>query len=580
VKITEPASFGTLSGIYFGSQGSSAFSGVSGPNTYGNFGYVSAMSPPGKAGPTDVYVLIADGGVQLIPEAFSYGPTIVEITPNTSTGEGGAAGIIYGYGFGPVGNGVGGPVPQVKVNATNSVPSSLQVTVNGAPVQVTGFLPYAYNLQSPPFPLQALSYVIPQGSGAADVSVTSSSGTVTAKAALTYLPPLQQFPRPGASLAQGVYDSYRDVYYFTDANQIQVFSKAQGKWLTPIGITPPAGTSQRLWGIALSPNGSKLAVSDITAGAIYVLDASNTASVQTFAVNAGNVGLLNPSGLAISDAGFVYYAVVWNGITGGRGFYRLDRSNGQIFDYGIAGAGLPLDAYYRVAMTADNSRVFFNNDGFVFYVNTTTNTWVPASVDQSCCYGDYELTLSANQSAVEASGYFYDRELNGESYFGLNDREVMNISYVYGAKLSADGILLFQPSSSGIDVLDGRVGNLLNRIALPLALSPNYDALVSDGKDNVLLAITGQGDGIAVLDLSSVTEPPPLPYMAAHQNEGASLITERHSGSAGGIPAETNKHSPTRPPETRIVPHITKLSNRSEGLAVQPKAHPLVQSRN
>jgi len=180
VKVTEPASFGTLGGIYFGSQGSSAISGVSGPNTYGNFGHVSAVSPPGKAGATDMYVLIADGGMQLLPEAFSYGPTIVEITPNMSTGEGGA-GVIYGYGFGPVGNGVEGPMPQVKVNATNSVPSSLQVTLNGTPVQVTGFLPYAYNLQSPPFPLQALSYTIPQGSGSADVTVTSSGGTVTAK---------------------------------------------------------------------------------------------------------------------------------------------------------------------------------------------------------------------------------------------------------------------------------------------------------------------------------------------------------------------------------------------------------------
>ena len=44
-------------------------------------------------------------------------------------------------------------------------------------------------------------------------------------------------------------------------------------------------------------------------------------------------------------------------------------------------------------------------------------------------------------------------------------------------------------------------------------LSPNYDALVSDGQDNVLIAITGQtGGGIAVIDLTSVLEPPPVPY--------------------------------------------------------------------
>jgi|SRR5215469_3893278 len=45
------------------------------------------------------------------------------------------------------------------------------------------------------------------------------------------------------------------------------------------------------------------------------------------------------------------------------------------------------------------------------------------------------------------------------------------------------------------------------RIALPFVLNANYDALVADGKDNVLLAITGQtGDGIAVIDLTSLPE--------------------------------------------------------------------------
>jgi hypothetical protein len=38
---------------------------------------------------------------------------------------------------------------------------------------------------------------------------------------------------------------------------------------------------------------------------------------------------------------------------------------------------------------------------------------------------------------------------------------------------------------------------------LPFMLSANYDALVDDGWDNILIAITGQtGDGIAVIDLS------------------------------------------------------------------------------
>lgn len=168
----------------------------------------------------------------------------------------------------------------------------------------------------------------------------------------------------------------------------------------------------------------------------------------------------------------------------------------------------------RVAINADNSKVFFNNDGAVFSINTGTDTVSYAADDPGCCYGDYDLTLSAGQSTLEATSYLYDTNLNAESYLALNDREALNITYVYGTKLNPGGNLLFQPLTSGIDVYDGRLGILRSRIALPLALSQNYDALVGDGKDNILIAITGaNGNGIAIVDLTSLSEPAPLPYL-------------------------------------------------------------------
>jgi hypothetical protein len=77
---------------------------------------------------------------------------------------------------------------------------------------------------------------------------------------------------------------------------------------------------------------------------------------------------------------------------------------------------------------------------------------------------------------------------------------------------SPDGRLLFQPATQGIDVFDGNVGNLRARIGLPAPFAVTYDALVSDGRDNILLAITNTGNGIAAIDLTSIGEPPPLPY--------------------------------------------------------------------
>jgi IPT/TIG domain len=491
-KWSTPGTVGTLKSVYFGTKQATSISA--------NGGYINATSPSGKAGPADVYAFTNDGGMQLLPEAFNYGPTILEVTPHMATAEGGGTGYIYGYGLGPV--------------TSNAIPPDLRVTIGGSVAQIMAFVPYAYNTISPPYPLQSAAFRIPPGvtGTTVDVVVTTNSGSTTTSAALTYLPPIQQYSLTGSTLVQGIYDSHRDLYYFTDTNKVRVFSLAQGKWLTPINIPAPAGRTQRLWGIALSPDGKKMAVADATAGAIYLLDPTNPASVQTFLVGSVPGGSGNPCGVALSDGGIAYYVTVGSGIGGERQFFKLNTNNGQITDYGIAGTGINGDAGLRIVISSDNARVYFNDDGYVFYIDTATDKFFPATVGFTCCYGNYELALSSNQTQFSGSFYIYDSDLNGESYYALNDREILNILYVYGAKLSSDGRLLFQPSTNGIDVFDGRLGNLLARVSLPVSLSPNYDALVADGRDNVLIAITNTGNGIAVVDLTSIGEPKPLPY--------------------------------------------------------------------
>ncbi|MBZ5564712.1 MAG: hypothetical protein LAP13_20110, partial [Acidobacteriia bacterium] len=467
-QVSWPAA-GTITDVYFGSQKATSVSGSSGT--------ISVTTPPGSPGPADVYSLASDGGVQLIPQGFSYGPTVLQITPNAATAEG-DPGIIYGYGFGPT--------------TSTTIPTGLRVTVAGKPAQITAFNGNAYNAMAPPLPLEAFAYTIPSGTtGPADVTVTSSSGSVTVQGGITYLPAIQQFPLIGAFLAQGIYDSQRNLYYFTDASNIRVFSRTSGTWLSPI-IFPADFTPVRLWGIALSPDGSQLAVADAQGKAIYVLSPENASTVKKYPIPQPLTGVIvNPTGVAISDAGIVYFGASTNGGTGYDVYFKLDTSTGQVTDYQIGTNSGSADNYLQVKLRSDNSLVYGNDDGTVVTIDTATDKVTYAKVNPGCCYGNYELTLSGDETRLAATNYFYDASLNAESSFGLNLREMMNVSYVYGQKLSPDGTLLFQPSTNGIDVLDARLGVLLKRIALPVTLSPNYDALVSDGRDNVLLAITG-----------------------------------------------------------------------------------------
>jgi hypothetical protein len=126
-----------------------------------------------------------------------------------------------------------------------------------------------------------------------------------------------------------------------------------------------------------------------------------------------------------------------------------------------------LGVFLHTAISADDSKLFFNQDGAVFSVDTTNDHLTFAVADPACCYGDYDLTLSSGQTTLEATSYLYDTNLNAASYLVLNDQEASYIAYVYGVQLSPDGMLLFQPSTDGFDVYDGQLGVLLSRIALP-----------------------------------------------------------------------------------------------------------------
>ena len=522
---------GTVSDVYFGSLRASAPSlSASAP---------AAITPPGAPGPADVYLQTSDGGVQYVPEGFSYGPTVLEITPK-SAAAGGGPGVIFGYGFGPM--------------SGTTIPANLKVTVGGTPATITGIDSNIYG-EEPPFPLQAFSYTIPPGTAgsSADVVVTSSSGSVTVHSGINYLPAFQQFPLPGASLAQGVYDPNRDVYYFTDATEIRVFSRTQGAWLAPITF-PASYTPQRLWGIALSPDGSKLTVTDIIGGALYVLTPGAPSAVQEFPP----VGTAaHPIGVAISDAGIVYFWVHLGEGSSSSMLYRLDTNSGAT-TAAVMGGESDWN-YLRIEMSADNSTIFSNESGNVFTVNTSTNeftypTWA--------CYNQvapFDLSLSANQARLAASFCFSDSNLNEESRLGLNLRESLNISYLYGQKLSPDGSLLFQPTTVGLDAIDGRLGILLNRIALPFTLSSQYDALVSDGKDDVLVAITGtNSDGVAVIDLQSIPAPPTLSY----ETGTAGFRKSQMAKSASRVLLEDTTGQPSAgshpKPVRRFVPYVTK----------------------
>jgi WD40 repeat protein len=474
----------------------------------------SGDTPPAAGeGAADFTVVLPDHSIRIMPENFSYGPTIVEVSPNAASADGGAEGAIFGYGFG-------------------QQPADIQVTVGGQTATVTQVLANASTTFPYPFPMEAVLFTVPPGTAgqSADVKVTTGDGSATASAAFQYVPAVQSYPLAGSSLAQGIYDSYRSVLYFTDRGQVDVFSPSTGQWLAPITI-PYADISSRLYGIALSPDGNTLAVSDAGDSRIYVLNPDSPQTVQSFNVSESS-GCI-PGGLTAINSSFIYF-----GTTGCATaiFHKIDTTNASITDFQL-GAGNNGDAYMRVLSSPDGSRVYLDDNGISWILNTSddsTNEALQVFNEGA----PSELAISRDGSALLTSNFLTDSNLNALTQVAYVDRDVWLPLAVFGEKLNSNGSLLFQPLTNGIDVIDGTTGLLKYRVALPLQVANVYDALAVDDVDGLLFAITPTG--ISQVNLSSL----PVSLEQSNWGESKRLSTIRCWQPLDGKNAEGKQRMP------------------------------------
>lgn len=451
---------------------------------------LGVIAPPSSFdGPVDLTVEFSDGATATLPEAFSYAPTILAVVPNGATAEGGQTGTIVGYGFG------------------NSI-SGIQISIGGESATVTGVNDDPYedwnNTLINPFPTNAVRFTIPPGAAGSkvDVDVTTSSGTTTAKAAFNYTAASTSYPLAG-DLQSGIFDASRNLYYFADQSKIQVLSTVSGQWQAPITLPAVSGNSQ-LMAISESPDGSKLAVSDFGGQAIYVLNPGNPSAAQRFPMSLDNDGFsskFQPSGLAVTNSGMVYFAAECLGCQFAPLFHELNTAQGTIVDVGtVKSGGGDADQFDRVLLSPDGSRVYL---GYWWY-DTSTNVGYTAPF----AYLDDDFTnlaISGDGETLELDTQFTDEFLNVENDSAYLDWELWYATGVTPSKLNHDGSILFQPLTDGIDLLARNTGRLLYRIQIPQTPAPVYDPLVVAEGTNKLLVITTAG--VSLVDLSSLQIP-------------------------------------------------------------------------
>lgn len=261
---------------YFGLYPAVADSVAPYPSSSNQEPFLTAEAPPATPGPRTVVLTDAQGGTTVLPLAYTYGPKLLRIVPNTADPQGHSRVTIFAYGIG-------------------FFPSSgVSITIGGQPVAMSGAVwntPTNLN-----FPEQSVTVPVPPGTpGWADVEVTTPSGSDTLHRGIQYLSRDLFVPSP--AYTNVVYDSFNRLFYLTgNGGSIGVFDPSSASFGTPLAA---AGVSSGavLAGEALTPGGSDLLAADPQDDSVVVFSLASGAS-QSVSVRLPADPATTPSGVS------------------------------------------------------------------------------------------------------------------------------------------------------------------------------------------------------------------------------------------------------------------------------------------
>ena len=470
---------------------------------------IQATSPPSVTnGAVNVTAYFQNGWLAVAPDAFSYGPQILQILPNAGANSGGDSIKIYGYGFGSDASKI-----SVKIGGTSATVQRVE--------NVTTIIPSLALDASYPFSLERITLLTPAGSsGEADFFISTPAGSTTSARAFQYIQDVQSFAKPGL-FKFVLYDQTRQRIYLANIDHVDVFDLHQNIFLSP--LQPPGGPSifSGLRGLALTPDSSRLVVADFGAQNIYLLDPVLGTGTT---VSVGGVPGFTNSGPA-----------------------RVAATSTQAVFVGLSGEGGPSGACSACLAQMDLSASpptiqpapqpeVTGMTGAPLVQGTTTGDQVfvafgaapggPVAVWNSNVPNQF-LTSAANASisdlGASSGGSTFAFHSNGTMEVRAADLSLTSVPtsaelqqipgrvLVPGITLHPSGALIYQPFltgaagssgvKGGIDILDTQSGALRLRIFLPQQFMTDIDGLhgsflTTDETGQRLFAITSS-DGTA-----------------------------------------------------------------------------------
>jgi hypothetical protein len=455
-----------------------------------NDSYQVQVPASSVAGPVNLVFTQPDGETFSEPLDFVYGVDVAAPTSTLVPPVGNPTLTVFGYGM---------------LNGPSTAPT---VSVNGQTVPNVAVDSQANYI------LQGLFVQLPDGSpGPANITVTSTNGTGTLNAAVTYIPSATILPTTN-NLIQVLYDTHRSLLYGLQANQIQVLNPVTLQWQAPM---VPGGTGGSDYvAMAITPDGSQMMVLDANAKNITVFNPDNPSqSVSTvLPISAGDV----LQSVAATDAGLAFIG------TGGFAI-QFDLKNNTAKNLQASAKG-ELVAFVATPDGSHLAGVTENSSlGGVGFWQSSNNSFAEQGISDAF-WTDVAISqdgsrVAAVEGAVGEAGVavaFFDYGMHFIDATVYPDLAPPDQSYCTGALFSASGETFLSPLADSIDFFSTQTATLQGRLLMP-ELLPVGDlssgVIALDPNQETIYAISASGLTVVTLPytVDQVT-PFPWPYVA------------------------------------------------------------------
>lgn len=483
---------------------------------------IQASSPPSAVnGAVNLTAYFQNSWLAVAPDAFSYGPQILQILPNTGISGGGDSVQIYGYGFGTdptkIVVKIGGAVATVQTAETvTSIASSLALD------------------SSYPFPLERITLQTPAGSpGKADLFVFAPAGSTTVSKSFQYLQSVHSYSKP-ALFKFVIYDQLRQRIDLTNIDHVDVFDLQQNLFLTP--IEPPGGPPPNagLRGLTLTPDGSQLVVADFGAQNVYLLDPVKGTGTKVFVGGVSGFTNSGPARVAATSTQTVFVGLSGEGGSSGACSTCLAQMNLTASPPTIQTAPQPevtsLSGAPLIQANAAGDRVFLAfasapGGPLASWSANMPNDFIASATNTPAV--DLETAADGTAFGIQARGVTEIHAANLSLSSIPISPELTQIPgrvSVPGIALHPSGALVYQPFltgapgslgvKGGVDILDAHSGALRLRIFLPQQFMTDVDGLhgsflAIDENGQRLFAVTSsdgtsQNAALTIVQLAAV----------------------------------------------------------------------------